>query len=306
MKNIIKIVGIIAILAVIGFMTGCQTETEASPADQVIISISGLPDGLNGKCININLWKETSDSDPVATSFQPLTKVVNGRVSSNMVWWGKNDKAFGDEGSYIVALGVYEDEYGATKTNNQTYRAGSPKKTIIKGTNPLTVGDFSPSLEDDFPTISTPPEGTPDAEFWGTYTSPAYTSPYIETVVFSETSFRVSDNENTPEDFLAFTITKWESFSVPTEYEDIAMKGYKFTGFITAGQPVNTNIYGSQTAPGFTQADITNKTTCHMYIFTNGSGANYRFYRTTFSKETGTDSKAIVKTAAGDYREFQK
>jgi len=306
MKNIKRVLGIIAILAVVGVMVGCATE--ADPDDQIGITVTDIPAGANGFYTAMYLSNDNKGEDVVAIT-SAIRGIVNGRSTNRMVYpeGAKKTGAFDVEGNYYVALVIFEGE----TTNSTSLYAGitTDKVKITKGGNEVASSEFRPLISGvTWPEKTTEPEEPepqPPPEFWGTYTATAYDTRYIETVVFTENSFRVSDNENpTDNDYLAFTIEKWEAVAVPTAYLPFAMKGYKFTGYITAGQPVDTNIYGGGTAPGFTQADITNQTECHMYIFTNGSGANYRFYRTTFSKETGTDSKAIVTTQAGAKREF--
>ena len=311
MKNIGKIVGIIAILAVIGLMMGC--ELEADPDDQINVTVSGLQSGANGLFTKMYLSTDGTQPDVAVTSAPRI--VANGSSTNKMVFpdGHKNaGKAFGEEGSYFLILKVYATE---AATGTPIYDGKSDGKVkFSKGGNTVASTNFKPTIKDDtFPSTPTPPPQEPDQDFWGTFTGVGYKDSVIETIVFTKTTFRVSDDEKsgTNQDFLEFSITKWESVDVPQQYENIAMKGYKFTGKITGGKEVQstgntTYIYGTGTAPGFTQADI-NNTVCHMYIFTNGSGARYSVFRTVFSKETGTDNKTIVtKEDKTTPREYQK
>jgi len=314
MKNIGKIVGIIAILAVIGLMTGC--ELEADPDDQISITVSGLPSGANNLFTKMYLSTDGINQDVAVTSGARI--VANGSSTNKMVFpeGHKNaGLAFGEEGDYKVILRVYDTENPSSTTTPKYGGYTLDKIKFSKGGNTVVAAKFSPTITNEtFPSTTTPPPAEPSQDFWGTFTGPAYADNYIETIELTKTTFRVSDNEKTGanQEFLEFTIQNWASVDVPREYENIAMKGYKFTGIITNGKPISPTgttqdpaIYGTGTAPGFTQADI-NTTVCHMYIFTNGSGGNYSLYRSVFSKETGTDSKAIVKTKTGDNRQYQR
>jgi len=312
MKNIVKIAGFIAILAIIGFMTGCPTEPEATPEDQVKIIITDLPAALEGKYININLWENVADKDPKAASFIPLSKVINGRVNSSMVFWGSNEKAFGETGEYVISLGIYNDDRAQSKTkkgsdptvDSEVYRAGTPKKTISKDTNTFSASDFSPSLAIDFPATQQPGQ-KPAQDFWGTYTGTSYKSGITETIQLAEYTFRISDNENTPEDFLAFIISKWDAAEVPSKYSGYT-QGFKFTGYIGDGRPNTDYVYGTQTAPGFTQADITAMTRCHMYLYTKTEGNTITFIRTTFTKEDAQTDTTDAVTNGTALRVFTK
>ena len=314
MKNIKKFGWVIAILAVISVMVGCQTEAEADPDDQIGVTVTGLPSGAENFFTLMVLSKDGSKDVARASA---LKGIVNGRSTNKMVFSsGKNEGlAYGETGNYYVMLGIF-DKTGADANSLYTGKT-TEKFTINKGqVKEIDISDFSPLISTvTWPTTPLPPPPPaekPGPTFFGTYSGEGYKANLTETIVFSESSFRISDNESTPEDYLEFEITKWEAAVVPQANYFDYLDGYKFTGKIKKGKPVTTGtdsfIYGKATAPGFNQSDIDNGTECHMYIYTNGSGANFKFARTTFYKNSDPKSNpsAFVKTVAGERREYQK
>jgi len=70
---------------------------------------------------------------------------------------------------------------------------------------------------------------------------------------------------------------------------------FKFSGRITEATSGTNSLYGSQTAPGFSQADITNGTVATMFIYYKGEGSSFTFIRTAFTKTPGTVPD-VIKT----------
>jgi len=295
MKNIGKIVGIIAILAVIGFMAGCQLEVD--PDDQVSITVNSLPNGANGLFTLMYLSSNGVDYDIAITS--ALRGIFNGSTTNNMKYppGHKNEgKAFGEEGNYYVILAVYDSETPSSASTPKYTGRTTDKVKITKGGNIVAASKFTPTISDStFPTTPTPPVGKPPSAFYGTYTGNGAKAGTTETIELTETTFKISDDEKAPpnSDFLTFVILDWADAAVPSTYSEYT-KGYKFTGYIGDGRPNETYIYGTQTAPSFNQSDITNKTRCHMYIYTKGEGTSFTFIRTVFSKESGTDNTTAI------------
>jgi len=127
--------------------------------------------------------------------------------------------------------------------------------------------------------------------------SASYGSATTETVELSGGRFYLYDNAKSGAEleFIDFSITKWETATVPSAQSGTFTKGYKITGKITGANPKNTgaspNLYGSTTAPGFTQSDI-NNTECWMYVYISSTGGS--FVRTQFNKAGTTEVTSII------------
>jgi len=159
----------------------------------------------------------------------------------------------------------------------------------------------------------------PGAAFYGTYTV-NYSLNDVdtdETIVFAETSFEIyeadPDGIETATQKLIFAIDEDgidEFTDIPDNLIGEYPNAFYITGVITDAKPVNVkgqngasqdSLYGSQTAPGATKADIDNATPFKMLILYNDSS----FVRTPFLKSSdsflNTDgSLKIVKTAESD------
>jgi len=126
--------------------------------------------------------------------------------------------------------------------------------------------------------------------FYGNYTG-KYTNSssktITETIKIANGLISISDDfDASNPDYLDFSVDKWEIVTTPTFNQSANYPyAFKITGKITDAKPVittnPTNIYGSQTAPGFTQSDI-NSTTCWMYIYISNTGD---IIRSPFSKD---------------------
>jgi uncharacterized protein YjdB len=126
-----------------------------------------------------------------------------------------------------------------------------------------------------------------NGDYSGTYKSSS-NKDIKETVSISNGFIYIFDNE-TPSnpDYFDFTVDKWEPATSPNTGYPIA---FKITGTINGAKPVGTSaLYGSSTAANFTQADITNKTPCWMFIYVSSDG---KIIRSPFNKAgTGTDNR---------------
>jgi len=298
MKNLVKVFGIIAVIAVIGLAVSC----EADPEDQIIVTITEIPAGFEGKWATVSLVK-TDGKTPVAAAYPE--KIKGGNASG----CGMNDisdmtKIFDKDDNYFILLIIHDSE---SDIENSLYEGVTKSyKTLVKGDNPFPASDFRPDIGD---FVAAPP---PD--FFGTYTAVGYVSTITETIEFQSTTFEISDATTATGaatgDYLKFEIEKWDAAEVPADYSTYTT-AYKFTGKITDGKPKDTFVYGTQTAPGFTETDF-NSTSCHMYIYCNGSGDTFEFIRTTFTKDTDTtnanEKKAVTtgQNFAGDPRKYSK
>ena len=129
-------------------------------------------------------------------------------------------------------------------------------------------------------------------EFFGTYAATYMNSPgkiITEIIQIDKSYFRIEDNDPSGRDYLYFDIIDWESDKTPPGYFDDYPKAFKITGRITDAKPqVSGYLYGSKTAQGFTSEDISNGTTCWMYLYFDYDYSyddeDIRFIRTAFSK----------------------
>jgi len=277
MKNITKFLGIIAAVAVIGFVTGCG---EPDAADRIDINISGVPDDAKGFFAQIQIYttaeynkgKDNAASAAISSALAPIS---GNTATGEMVHSGKN---FADEGSYYVRLAIYEN----TDTSKKALYDGWTRANqgLIKGNNPIAGSLFDPPLAShNFP--------KPPQNFFGNYTGTGALNK-TETIQFTQTTFKISDSPTRAE-FLDFEIRQWDAADVPATVSGGFTKGYKFTGVITGAAPTTDgNLYGSKTAPGFVQADL-NTTSCHMFIYMKqGTDGKFQFVRTTFTKDSNT------------------
>jgi len=331
MKNVLKTLGIIALLAVVGMLFSCGGEEDPN-AEPVYVTFTGL-DSYTGAILNngmvgnttsntsfedkyakIYFYSKAGGKSEEATSGKTPIKIVNGKLERvSMV--NSSGKQVGIAPDSDSPLFVWV-KISSGKTDSIT----ASKADKFKGKENLVFdfqignGSWPIKAGDNFFTLSgvqnTPGAITPEDDFFGTYTAAGYTSGVTETVVFTVDGFKISDNENSPADYLDFTIQKWDEATVPNTYNATYPLGYKFSGIITAGQPVESNaIYGSETASGFNQSDITNQTSCHMYIYysANATTGAITFIRTKFVKDSDTENTTAVSgTGAGGLRVFTK
>jgi len=305
MKNITKFLGIIAAVAVIGFVTGCG---EPDPDDRIEINITGLPSNADGLYADVSLYsaKDTTVS-PVARS--SAVRLITGNTArGEMVTFEGGQTNFAKEGPYFVRLEVYEDAEKNTRLKD--YITAS-NVSIVKGTNGILASRFQPEpVASDFPAKAVVLPNAPAETFFGIY-KVTYTgtvgnntsATVVETIDFAQTTFKISDDtDDGVDDHLYFDISKWDEVTVPTPHNSTYDKGYKFTGKITSAEAkkvtgtagsTSTYLYGSKTAPGFLASDI-NTTTCKMYIYTKGSGNSFTFIRTTFVKDSDTAVPAPI------------
>jgi len=305
MKNICKFLGIIAAVAVIGFVTSCG---EPDPEDRVEITITGMS-MANGNFAILQLYKPGDDPSVKGSVARSSGAVkISGEAMGEMVYNGKN---FADAGSYVIRLEVYNNETDLRDLNrlyNGFSRANQP---IAKGPNGFPATIFTPTIEASYfpaPAQDTKP---PVKTNFGVYTGKGFQDNVTETIELLEKSFFVSDNSQAADatkDTLTFRIDKWEEIAtkdLPSEATSGGYTGgYKFTGKIigaTAGPQPSGNlgyIGSNATAPGFTMADVKENGSgpdCWMFIYFKGEIGSITFIRTPFSK-TGNVNEGLVKT----------
>jgi len=291
MKNLVKVLGIIAVIAVVGLAVSCEVD----PEDQVKISISGIPNGADGLYAYFAL-APGKDKTALAALSDSNNKIANGELSTYMV--DKDGKPFDKEGNYFVLVFIHDALITGENIEDTkyTFYTTSPVK-IVKGSNSYMANEFKDAdantIADTFPTIApvTPNVDAEeeivdyiyDGEFKANYNLNGTMTD--EFVTFNKTSFKIYEKNAAggKTDYLDFVINKdWAYDPVPSAVYEV---GFKFTGYISAGKPVGANIYGGKTAPGFTQADITNQTEACMFIYFKKDGS---FVRTVFSKTSAT------------------
>jgi len=303
MKNICKFLGIIAAVAVIGFVTGCG---EPDPDDRIQINITGLPEASNGFYTRLELYEKKEDIGVKgALASSSVRKGISAnKTTSEMVQSGKN---FDDTSSwYFVRLEIYENETGAAPDTRYYDGVTSANKKFAKGQNTITAAEFFPvPKETDFPAKGNQqpqlPPSAPPATNYGTYSGVSFRNNVTETVVLQPDSFVISDNSRTPQDSLTFRIDSWEEISTITDSDAKAggyTKGYKFKGKIIAATSMNPPtgtepgyVPSLQTAPNFNSDDVKADGTgpdCWMSIYFKGEIGNITFIRTPFSKTSTT------------------
>lgn len=163
----------------------------------------------------------------------------------------------------------------------------------------LAFGFMISCAEEEVPVIEDP-DFAPEDGFYGiyncTYTTNAGTE-ITETIEFSEKSFKISDNEKKGDDkdFLDFEIQYYDEATTPPAYKTTYPKAFIFRGVITDAKPKGTAapLYGPQTGPNLTEADINNKTVVKMFIYYDDTDG-FKFIRTAFVKADAPTPNVIL------------
>jgi len=295
MKNMIKVWGIIAILAIIGLGVACS---EADPEKQTTVTVIGLPEGVDGYDLNVLFTKDDSLSDGWEASAASPKPVVNGKSTVQM----SNDKGAWDADGKQYYAWIELIDGGVKK---HTGRSDS-KMTIYTGANQWDLSDTSTFFFTFNPKLPSAAPPAPPATNYGTYTT-TYTNQSNKSITETVTLtagvngnndiFYISDNETNPVDFLNFRIDSWTEVSVPTD-QPTYTGAWKFTGKILSQKSYTPS---GQTAPGFSTADVKADGTgpeCWMYIYFKGTAPNITFIRTPFSK-SGNLNEGIVSGTGG-------
>jgi len=300
MKSVVKIVGIIALLAIIGLAVGCSV----SPDEQTLITIWGLY-GYDGYFANVTVYDTDVAATAKNTGVSQFILIRNGAASQLPVVGPDLKPAKLATGAVVLHINDSIDGMGDTIYKGQTTRV----VMLGEGEVFLTPDMFTPPIPDKKPAATN--FGTYTTEYTGTkYSSDSDTtgSPGTvkETIVLSETSFKISDDARPTEDYLMFSITSWEPSDPPADAVGYT-GGYKFTGKITEQK---NYVPSAKTAPNFNKAtDVKADKSgpdCWMYIYFKGETGSITFVRTPFNKEgsnnkgivTGNDSRVRVYTKA--------
>jgi len=311
MKNMRKVLGIIAMIAVIGLFVGCG---EASEEDQTKITITGIPDNFNGLYAQIAVSEKIDGKDIISAGF--AKEIAGGQVTG----------AQRDEDGAVVTKEGYVVLIISTDTSDgEDVFVGVTESPVTLGKGEYTVeaDKFIGTDKKGIAAAAANYKGAPKADSYGTYA--CYTNldgTESESINFSKTKFQIFDSTG---DTLTFTIDKWEDATTPDTPTGTAAaypKAYKFTGKITSAQTIPTTgenankvteiksdkvlkanesigyFRSSNTAPEIVPADL-NTTTVWMYLYvkedTNGNITE--FVRSSFNKAGQTGTAAASDTA---------
>jgi len=299
MKNLVKVLGIIAVIAVIGLGVGCSVD----PDEQTRITITDLPEGFEGKYAAVIVYEDLELTKILAVAGS-AKKIKDGVAEAIPLFeYDAKTEAKGDAAKVkkgVVALVIDEKESMDSKDPLYVGRTDSPTN-LGEGTVSIKASLFVPDITNyasgNEPTASEEVED----KYKGTYktTYKLGSNDQDEFVELTTSSFNIYEKKNNakdPDNFLDFTIETWdfvEAGDLPTGY----VEGFKFTGYIRAGKPVTTtpaasiSVYGVKTAPGFVQKDIDDKTKACMYLLFK---ADKTFVRTVFTKQASTPATPIV------------
>jgi len=312
MRNLVKVLGIIAMLAVIGVFISCG---DVAPEDQTLITITEIPSAFEGFYASVTV-SDKLVNDPsykiIATSY--LRKISGGSVTCDMK--DEEDKAAIVESGYVI-IAITKKQ-----TDKETVYVGSSTSAITLGksaqdkttTQLLLVPDINDGAAK-YLANNASDAAAPDTNSFGTYiTKVNLAGATYETINFSKNTFDIFDSTG---DSFTFTIEKWENATTPAAPTDLATgypTAYKFTGKITAAKKAGTKIqkgdtnktanYGyfnsGNTAPSIYPSDMDAGTPVTMYLYCSKpdeTTGEIKFVRSPFSKD---GSKKDPIPASGD------
>jgi len=309
MKTLKKVLGIIAMIAIIGMFFSCG---EASEEDQTRITITDIPEQLNGLYAQVAVAKAIDGKELVSAGF--YREIADGGVTGAQ----RDDKeAVVTKEGYVVII------ISTDTSNGEDVFVGVTEGLVTLGKGEYTVSadKFLDKNQKGIAAAAANYKGAPSASAFGTYTcytnlATAPTAVQSESINFSKTSFEIFDSTG---DTFTFTIEKWENAATPSDITGLTSlatdypKGYKFTGKITSAKEGGTVIskddttssgskgyFGSnQTAPGIYPKDMKDGTTIWMYLYAKEtSGVITEFVRSSFNKDAANDSKKPIPTSA--------
>jgi len=306
MKNVIKMLGIIALLAIIGVMVGCSVDAD----DQTTITIKDIPDAYNDAYAAVVIFEDATLAKVLGTTL--YAKPVKGGVAKEIAMYD-------DAGAMVIVkqgiIALYINK-AETMDGEDLYLGITDKpKTLGKGGYEVSAFDFVPDITKVKPAgTPTTPAATNYGEYSVTYKN-ASNVEITETITLSETQFKISDNTDgrtgDAADYLDFSIEKWEAATVPEEYNDYT-GAYKFTGKILGQKGYVPSTKTAPAASGFTDATVAadvkadgTGTTCWMYLYFKGETGNITFIRTAFSKGS-VDNKDIITDGTKAPRVYKK
>jgi len=141
MKKTIKILGIIAFIAVIGFsMTACPTEGTNSPAKpEKYITVTGIPSTYNNMIGALKLYP--IDNLSVVTVYSTEEKISGASVDLPLFNWAKEDPWLGS-GNYSITIFIFKDKKDAA-AGQYRYKGVIAENTITETTTTIEWSSFS-------------------------------------------------------------------------------------------------------------------------------------------------------------------
>jgi len=280
MKNFVKMLGIIVLVAIIGSFSGCGP---ADPDKQTLITIEDLS-GFDGKFANVTVYDSDIKANAKVTGVSQFL-AISGSVVKELPLSDDKGAVTLDKGAVVLVINDNIEGTGERIYKGQTTRVISLGEGEVK----LLREWFTPPI----PVIKTE---KPSADHFATYKTTyknSHGSSIEETIILAEDELKISDSG----DNLTFKIKKWETAAVPDDQPAYA-GAYKFTGKITVGS--SGYIGSSQTSPGFTSSDVNaseNGPDCWMYIYFRTDSEGTAFIRTAFSKEGNVNTGIITGSA---------
>jgi len=129
MKKAFKILGIIALVAAIGFSLAACKEEEDAPVSN-IITITGIPSIYIGKVGGLMLSKPTSANYPVYS----IETINETTFSFSMKDWIHDSRPWDGSGSYGVNIFIFDD-IEAAREGRYIYAGVKPGDTSINSKN---------------------------------------------------------------------------------------------------------------------------------------------------------------------------
>jgi len=307
MKNLIKVLGIIAMFAVIG-LGSCEVD----PEDQVQITITGIPAAADGLYAFFALSSSTS-LDKLDALSDSNNKIASGKLTTLMV--DDKNKAFGKEGSYYIIIFIHDNVITSSNLNITKYTfMNFSKKPITKGPNSFAAIDFktpdqSATMADAFKTADEIAKekvatflGNYSVKYWNMAADASDTTGRKELTekinLTTDTRFYIEDDSagtGANKDYLEFTITKWNESTTPDAYKAAYPNAFKFEGKIVTQKGFCGN--DSQTGKGISATEAPGLE-CTMYLYFSDDG---KFVRTPFTKKGATteDTSIVVNYTTG-------
>jgi hypothetical protein len=141
MKKPLKILGIIAFIAVIVFsMTACPAEGASSSAKpENFITVTEIPPGYNGMIGALKLY--SPDSSKV-TVYSTEEKISGDSVTLPLFKWSNEDPWSGS-GRYDISIFIFRDKKAAA-AGNYIYKGATTETSITEATTAIEWALFTP------------------------------------------------------------------------------------------------------------------------------------------------------------------
>jgi len=304
MKNLVKVLGIIAVIAIVGLAVGCSVD----PDDATRIQITDIPEVFEGKYAIVVVLEDSKEDSKWLGATKVGKKITGGVSDANPLFEvDMENETFKDlvivKKGY-VALFIQDSEKLGEDLGDLYKGITVSLVNLGEGTIPIKASEFTPDISKYTSSSNTPVAEEKVASFKGTYKA-SYKSAgtvaaddTIETINLTDVEkFIISDAKSsapgTVVDKLEFKIESWDYADTPSTYATDYPNAFKFKGRITSS---TTGYYGtnSQTGKGIVATDIKadgSGTECLMYLYFSNTG---KVIRTPFSKVGGTENKDVV------------